>query len=136
MNKLKSILIATLLVVGAGVTHARAQDAPPIPVAPRPVQAAKTLVPLEVEVVISRYMDAKRISSLPYTLAVNANGPEVQLNMGTDVAVPVTAFAPAAGDAKGQPGPLMSYNYRSVGTSISSMRVGDGRRPLRSAAQH
>ena len=133
VNKLKSILITTLLVVGAGVTHARVQDAPPIPVAPRPVQAAKALVPLEVEVVISRYMDTKRISSLPYTLAVNANGPEVQLNMGTDVAVPSTTFAPAAADAKGQPGPLMSYNYRSVGTSISSMAsvMEDGRFDLR-----
>ena len=113
MKKFKSIVIATLLVAGAGVTNARAQGP----------TVAKTLVPLEVEVVISRYMDAKRISSLPYILAVNANGPEVQLNMGTDVAVPVTSFAPAApaaADAKGQAGPLVSYNYRSVGTGITS----------------
>jgi hypothetical protein len=128
VNKLKSILIATLLVVGAGVTHAGAQD--PV-AAQRPSPVAKTLVPLEVEVIISRYMDVKRISSLPYTLAVNANGPEVQLNMGTEVAVPVTAFTPAAGDAK--TAPLTSYNYRSVGTSIvaSSSVTEDGRFDLR-----
>jgi hypothetical protein len=128
-----SILMAALLVVGFGVTHARAQD--PV-AAQRPSAVAKTLVPLEVEVIISRFMDAKRVSSLPYTLAVNANGPEVQLNMGTEVAVPSATFAPApaaAGDAKGQVSPIMSYNYRSVGTRISSMAVAteDGRFDLR-----
>lgn len=132
MNKLMSIVMAMLLVVGAGVTHARAQD----PVAAR---VAKTLVPLEVEVIIIRYMDTKKISSLPYTLAVNANGPEVQLNMGTEIAVPTSTFTPIAperaGDAKGQPNfnPITSYNYRSVGTRINSMAsvTEDGRFDLR-----
>jgi hypothetical protein len=139
MNKFKSMTIAMLLVVGVGVTDARAQEpvaAPSSPLAGRQASSPRNLVPLEVEVVISRYLDAKRISSLPYTLAVNANGPEVQLNMGTDVAVPSTLFMPApaaAGDAKAQASPVTSYNYRSVGTSITSSAsvTEDGRFDLR-----
>jgi hypothetical protein len=122
-----------LLVAGAGNMPARAQGAAPAP-APRPAAVSKTLVPLEVEVVISRYMDSKRISSLPYTLAVNANGPEVLLNMGTDVAVPSAAFTPiTSGDAKGAVNPITSYNYKSVGTSINSSAnvTEDGRFDLR-----
>jgi hypothetical protein len=128
VNRFNSIVIATLLIVAANATSAPAQDA--VPVAPGRSTSAKTLVPLEVEVVISRYMEAKRISSLPYTVAVNANGPEVHLSMGTDVAVPTTTFMPApAGDGKGQASPLMSYNYKSVGTSINSRALAteDGR---------
>jgi hypothetical protein len=133
VKTLKSLVIVTLLVAGIDNRPARAQDAAPAP-APRPATVAKSLVPLEVEVVISRYVDSKRISSLPYTLAVNANGPEVMLNMGTEVAVPSAAFTPiASGDAKGAVNPITSYNYRSVGTRISSSAsiTEDGRFDLR-----
>jgi hypothetical protein len=80
-------------------------------------EPAKARVPLEVEVVITRYDGTKKVSSLPYTLAVNANGSEVQLNMGAEVAIPSTAFTPVAGGGSNA-NPLTSYNYRPVGTGI------------------
>jgi hypothetical protein len=101
-----TVVWALILIVTAGTGLVGAQ------------QPTKTLVPLEVEVVISRYQENKRLSSTPYTLAVNANGNEVALNMGTQVAVPTTSFTPAE---KGQAAtPLRSYNYRDVGTRISA----------------
>ena len=110
MTKLPSIVLTVLTVCGLA-TLVGAQE-PPAAAAKGPA-----LVPLEVEVVITRYDGAKKISSVPYILAVNANGTVVQLNMGTQVAVPTTAFTPVADDkAK----PLMSYNYRDVGTKISA----------------
>jgi hypothetical protein len=86
--------------------------------APKAEPKPAALVPLEVEVVITRYEGTKKISSLPYVLAVNANGQVVQLNMGTQVAVPSTAFSPNP-NAK-EPPPLVSYSYKDVGTKISA----------------
>jgi hypothetical protein len=76
------------------------------------------LIPLEVEVVISRYQGDKKISSLPYFLAVNAGerAQSTKLRMGANVPVPSTAFTPVSGDSKVNP--LVSYNYQSVGTNI------------------
>jgi hypothetical protein len=90
------------------------------------------LVTLEVDVVLTRYDGTKKISSLPYTLAVNANGPEVALNMGTEVAVPTTTFTPQPPDG-GKANPLVSYNYRRVGTQIEALATttDDGRFSLR-----
>ena len=105
------ILLVPLMAFGAASTTA-AQ-------APEP---AKARVPLEIEVVITRYDGTKKVSSLPYTLAVNANGSEVQLNMGAEVAVPSTAFTPAAG-AGSNVSPLTSYTYRSVGTGIVARAI-------------
>jgi hypothetical protein len=128
--KANAIVVAGFLVLGVAA-HTSGQVTP-IPLDPRAQPPAKALVPLEVEVVIARYDGAKRISSIPYTLAINANGTEVQLNMGTDVAVPSTAFAPVANpETKAQP--LVSYNYRSVGTQIQARATttDDGRFDVR-----
>lgn len=109
-----------------------------------PAVAQQAVIPLELEIVISRFQGEKRISSVPYLLAVNA-GPsidraaETQLNMGTEVPVPTAAFTPVpAGDkpAAGQPpapAPLRSYNYRPVGTNInaSAATAADGRFEVR-----
>ena len=45
------------------------------------------VIPLEVQVVIAKYQGEKRISSLPYILAVNANSSQAQLNIGAEVPV-------------------------------------------------
>src|SRR5688572_8131257 len=111
VTKLNSIVLAFLMVFGVAAVASAQEPAPK----PEPVPAR--LVPLEVEVVITRYDGTKKISSLPYVLAVNGNGPVVQLNMGTQIAVPTSAFTPKADD-KVQP--LMSYSYRDVGTKISA----------------
>ena len=76
------------------------------------------LVPLDIEVVISRYQGDKRINSVPYQLAVNAEGGESKLRMGSDV--PVYSSGLVAAATKDQPTPPRSYNYRSIGTSITS----------------
>lgn len=95
---------------------------------------AEALVPLDVQVVITRYQGEKKTSSVPYALTVNAslrgNPPVTQLRMGGRV--PVPAMAPAIGP-DGKPlagivggGPV---SYEEVGTSIdcSSRPLPDGR---------
>ena len=111
--------------------------------APLPAAAQQALTPLELEVVNSRFQGDKRISSVPYLLAVNAandinRATETQLNMGTEVPVPTASFTPAppADQKPGEPGtfnPLRSYNYRSIGTSItaSAAAAADGRFEVR-----
>ena len=88
---------------------------------------ANELTPIDVEIVISRYQGDKKVSSLPYFLAVNAGerAQETKLRMGANVPVPTTTFAPAAKPDNA----LVSYNYQSVGTNIdcSARPLGDGR---------
>jgi hypothetical protein len=87
----------------------------------RAIERAR-LVPLSVDVVVSRYQGEKKISSLPYSLAVNANdqapGGVCQLRMGASVPVPVPIVPPAAnptGPATQAAGPVQ---YRDIGTNI------------------
>lgn len=47
----------------------------------------KPLVPLKLQVVFSRYQGEKKVSSLPYTLSVNADGRPVRLRMGIQVPI-------------------------------------------------
>ena len=100
-----------------------AQNPPPAPfnpeqpAAPPGTRGAKSpAIPLEVQIVLSRYQGEKRVSSMPYVMAVNANGERASLNMGADVAIPNSTFAPSD-PSKPQP-PIVSFNYRSIGTSI------------------
>jgi len=79
------------------------------------------LVPLSVDVMVTRYQGDKKISSMPYMLAVNANklgqaGPAL-LRMGARVPVPTIAALPGspAGPAGPMPGPV---NYQDIGTNI------------------
>jgi len=79
------------------------------------------LVPLSVDVMVTRYQGDKKISSMPYMLAVNANklgqaGPAL-LRMGARVPVPTIAAPPGspAGPAGPMPGPV---NYQDIGTNI------------------
>ena len=79
------------------------------------------LVPLSVDVMVARYQGDKKISSMPYMLAVNANklgqaGPAL-LRMGARVPVPTIAAPPGspAGPAGPMPGPV---NYQDIGTNI------------------
>jgi hypothetical protein len=79
------------------------------------------LVPLSVDVTVTRYQGEKKISSMPYMLAVNANklgqaGPAL-LRMGAKV--PVPAVTAPTGDAAGAAGsPPVSVNYQDIGTNI------------------
>ena len=104
----RRVIAWTLMLTVAVIGVARAQQPP---AAPKPL-----LVPLEVELVLSRYQGDRKISSIPYTLNVNANGSQTSLNMGTEVPVPSTIIqTPQNGQ---NPSPVRSYNYRPIGTSI------------------
>ena len=128
-------LILTVIAVIILAATVGAQNPPP-PLSAEPPAAQRAprppLVPLEIQLVISRYQGEKRVSSMPYVLAVNANGERAQLNMGADVAIPSTTFTPAApADGKSPPpAPLRSYNYRNIGTAIicgATTTADDGR---------
>jgi hypothetical protein len=70
-------------------------------------------VPLKVQIVVSRFQGEKKISSIPYTLAVvgGARAEATRLRMGVDVPVPQTVIGEGNTTKS-------SYTYRSVGTSI------------------
>ena len=112
------VLAITVAVVVLAVT-AGAQNPPtPLPAPDSPPVARPSrqpLVPLEIQVVIARYQGEKRVSSMPYVMAVNANGAPASLNMGADVAIPSGPITPPA---DGKPYPPVMYNYRSIGTNI------------------
>lgn len=76
---------------------------------------ATEMIPVDVEVVVSRYQGDKKVSSLPYFLAINANG-EASLRMGANVPVPTNVW-PA-----GSVGPVapISFNYQNIGTDIDA----------------
>ena len=82
--------------------------------------AANVIVPLKVQIVISRYQGEKKVSSLPYTLSVNANdildghARGSSLRMGAQV--PIATITMATGDGKmTMP---QSFQYKDVGTNI------------------
>ncbi|HLG58484.1 MAG TPA: hypothetical protein VI485_24275 [Vicinamibacterales bacterium] len=106
----------------------QAQPAPQPDLQPVARPRQQPLVPLEVQVVISRYQGEKRVSSVPYVLAVNANSTNAQLNMGAEVPVASSTFMPVA-DGKPSPAPIRSYNYRQIGTQIEcgASSADDGR---------
>ncbi|OFW09069.1 MAG: hypothetical protein A3H96_13515 [Acidobacteria bacterium RIFCSPLOWO2_02_FULL_67_36] len=89
-----------------------AQEAKPAPAKEAPPKPA--MVPLKVQLVLSRYQGEKKISSVPYALWVIANDPD---NRGTNVRmgnkIPVTSTVFTSGGA-----PTTSYNYQDVGTNI------------------
>jgi hypothetical protein len=113
------VLAITMAVLMLAVT-ARAQNPPPPQPAPDSPPVAKPsrqqLVPLEIQVVIARYQGEKRVSSMPYVMAVNANGERASLNMGADVAIPSGPITPPFID--GKPSPTVMYSYRNIGTNI------------------
>ena len=89
-------------------------------------QTPSRQIPLKVQLVVSRYQGEKKMSSLPYTIAVVANdGDKTTLRMGVEVPVPTTVFSGKEGVTSM---PVTSYNYRSVGTNIEcgARTVDDG----------
>jgi hypothetical protein len=87
------------------------------------------MIPLDIQIVISRFQGEKKVSSLPFALAVNANDREVsRLRMGANVPVPAMAAPKAnpAGPTGPMPGPV---SYRDIGTNIdcTARTIADGR---------
>jgi len=97
----------------------RTQEKAAAPPATKPPLTAVT--PLKVQVLISRYQGEKKLSSLPYTLSVNAGGDRINLNaghaslrMGARVPVMMIMTANMPKDVP-QGGPVQ---YQEVGTNI------------------
>ncbi len=81
-------------------------------------QENSRLVPLKVQLVVSRYAADKKISSLPYTLWVSSNDKKMtSIRMGVQVPI-VTSAMPQ------NPTVLQSYQYKDVGTNIDCQAVG------------
>ena len=112
-------ILASVVALGLtlGAPSARAQEKPTVP---------KEIVPLKVQIVISRYQGEKKVSSLPYTLSVNANDRgSSSLRMGAQV--PIVTMTPPVVDGKATM--PQSIQYKDVGTNIdcTASTTDDGR---------
>jgi type II secretory pathway component GspD/PulD (secretin) len=111
--------LQTLALVFALVSTAtvRAQDKPAAA-----KEANAPVVPLKVQVVISRQQGEKKISSMPYNLSMNA-GKGANLRMGSKIPVAMSVFNQDKGNT------AASFNYQDVGTNIDcvSTLMDDGR---------
>lgn len=109
-NRPMVLALATVLAAGAMArSPVAAQNITPPPPG-KPVSAVM------VELVVSRSLDDKRLSSTPYMLSVNPDQ-RSSLRIGGSVPIPSTTFTPAKEDGK-QPAPMTSFGYRDIGTSI------------------
>jgi hypothetical protein len=122
------MMAAAMTAAMAGGAYAQDRPVEPAQAAPaRPV--GRQLVPIEVQVVIAKFLGEKRVSSVPYVLALNAvagglignNTERTQLTIGSEVPVPTTSFVPAGDTKTAQP--LRSFSYRNVGTVMSAAAV-------------
>jgi hypothetical protein len=101
----------------------RTQEKPAAPAAA--AKPAAPAIPLKVQVLVSRFQAEKKLSSLPYTLSVNAGG-RATLRMGAKVPVNMMMTTNVPKDFP-QGGPVQ---YQDVGTSIDcsvSAAQDDGR---------
>ncbi len=128
MKLLACTVVSTVIAAGLCAGGAAAQEQSPA------VQKGGPLVPLKVLLVIARYEGEKKVSSLPYTLTVNANdgiGPanaesfSTVARLRTGASVPIPSMAPAKESATQGP----SVQYRSIGTNIDckARSTDDGR---------
>lgn len=122
MTKKLVMMAATAAVVWlSSVGSAAAQPPVQVPDSPPGVKKAQN-IPLELQVVISRYQGEKRISSLPYVLSLksaNISRGGASLRLGSRVPLRVQMFAPAPADGK-PAAPMSQVNYENVGTNIDA----------------
>lgn len=101
-----------------------AQAQAPAP-APPSAEKPKTIVPLKIQVVISRYQGDRMIGTMPYTMSVSANESSVALRMGTRV--PVVTQQLSITD--GRQTQTQNLTYMDTGTNIDcgAVTTDDGR---------
>lgn len=120
-------LAASLWIATAGTSSAQ----PPV-ATPGPQAGVKTAqnVPIEAQILISRYQGEKRVSSLPYVLSLkssNISRGGALLRLGSRVPIRTQVYAPPT---DGKPGATTnSVNYENVGTNIDigATALDDGR---------
>ena len=109
MTKRAKAIVFVLFLVFGYCGKLSAQNPP----AATPV-AAPAHTPMRVQFVLSKYQGDKKISSLPYTVALNSNDPTSEINMGAKVPTPTSIVKDIVKDAAAIP----SYSYNQVGVSI------------------
>jgi hypothetical protein len=105
-TKKTHVALACLLLAAGG---AGAQEAKPEPSKKEEAVPARSL-PLQLQVVLSRYRGEQKLSSLPYTLVLAANLGPARVRMG--VQVPIRA----AGEPE-------KVQYRDVGTNLDCSAI-------------
>ena len=98
-----------------GAQEPTPKPAPPATPAMVPPGRPPSTTTLMVEITVNRIRDGKRVSSIPYTLAVTPDGPRSTLRIGGEVPIPTTTFTPGKDPTAN---PFASFSYRNVGTSI------------------
>jgi hypothetical protein len=127
-------LFMAAALAAATVIPASAQDKPVAPQEKPPTTAtAVKPVPLKLTVLLARFQGEKKISSLPYTIGVLANGRQTSMRMGISVPVATTVFTSASKTDTAASTPVSSYQYRDVGTNIDceASDAGNGSYSLR-----
>jgi hypothetical protein len=115
-------LLAVPLLVFANAQQPATPEKPPASKPAPEASPRQPIVPLRVQIVISKYRAEKKLSSLPYDLSVNANSGPTRLRIGGDV--PIPAGRTQKGDGKSAE-PLVSYSFRTIGTSIDCTGFSD-----------
>lgn len=108
----------------------RTQDkpaAPPVVTVPTVRRAPEPVTPLKVQVVIARYQGEKKLSSMPYSLTMNAGG-HANIRMGTRIPIAMQSLSNVPKDAPAS----VPFQYQDVGTNIdcNSMEVEGSRYAL------
>lgn len=104
----------SFLVVSAAVAQGQTQP-PSTP--PKIAGDPNRVLPVRVQVVVARYQGDKRISSMPYTMSVNAALRGVgQIRIGADIPISMGLMSPPA-DGKQPPAPP-GISYEQIGTQI------------------
>jgi type II secretory pathway component GspD/PulD (secretin) len=98
--------IAFLLLLAVAPSRGVSAQTPPAAKA----VAAAAQVPMRVQFVLSKYQGEKKISSLPYTVALNSNDPPAEIRMGAQFPTPTTVVK------EGTSTP--TYTYNQIGVSI------------------
>lgn len=111
--------IAAALIVLLLVPALAAAQQPATPAIP-------TVTALMVEITVNRYQGEKRLSSIPYTLAVTPDKERASLRVGGEIPV-LRTTPPGAKEPDGIPPP--NVGYRPIGTSIdvSAVPAAEGR---------
>jgi hypothetical protein len=126
MKHLQTIAIVCAITL-ASTASARTQDKAPVVRIPAVVHTPEAVTPLKVQVVIGRYQGEKKLSSMPYTLTMNAGG-HANIRMGTKIPIVMLAMTNVPKDVPAG-GPIQ---YQDVGTNIdcSTTEVEGGRYAL------
>jgi hypothetical protein len=112
-----ALALALSLALAVTARSPAAGQNPPPPPPPAPAQG-RQISALMVDVVVSRHLGEKRLSSTPYTVSVSPDQ-RSSLRIGGTVPIPSTTFVTPASKEDGKPAaPMVSYGYREIGTNI------------------